>query len=238
MNLEPDNLSSYLFCMKKNGLIIAIDGPSGAGKSTVARLLAQRLGYIYIDTGALYRSLGWKAKQERLDPVDEKSLADLCARTEVTIRKDNSDPRFYVDGFDVTGEIRTPEMGMMASVVSKSPAVRARLLTLQRELGKNGGVVMDGRDIGTIVFPDADWKFFLEASAEERGKRRYLELKEKGMDVDLARITREIEERDQQDSGRSIAPLRKADDALLIDSSFLSIDQVVDRMLAEIAKVK
>lgn len=224
--------------MKKNGLIIAIDGPSGAGKSTVARLLAQRLGYIYIDTGAMYRSLGWKAKQERLDPADEKSLADLCARTEVTIRKDNSDPRFYVDGFDVTGEIRTPEMGMMASVVSKSPAVRARLLTLQRELGKNGGVVMDGRDIGTIVFPDADRKFFLEASAEERGKRRYLELKEKGMDVELARITRELEERDQQDSGRSIAPLRKADDALLIDSSFLSIDQVVDRMLAEIAKVK
>ncbi len=200
--------------MKKKALVIAIDGPSGAGKSTVARLLAQRLGYIYIDTGAMYRSIGWKAKQERLDPADEGRLAGLCNRTEVTIKKDNSDPRFYVDGHDVTGEIRTPEMGMMASAVSKSPAVRARLLTLQRELGMSGGVVMDGRDIGTVVFPDADLKFYLEASAEERGKRRYLELKEKGMDVELSRITQEIEERDQQDSGRSIAPLRKAEDAL------------------------
>jgi cytidylate kinase len=224
--------------MKNNVLVIAIDGPSGAGKSTVARILAERLGYIYIDTGAMYRAIGWKAKKERIDPIDENALADLCRRTEVTIKKDNSDPRFYVDGIDVTGEIRTPEMGMMASTVSKSPAVRARLLTLQRELGKNGGVVMDGRDIGTVVFPDADWKFFLEASPDERGKRRYQELKEKGMDVDLTQITREIKDRDHQDSGRSIAPLRRADDALLIDSSFLSIDQVVDRMLNEIRKVK
>ena len=224
--------------MKKNGLVIAIDGPSGAGKSTVARVLAQRLGYIYIDTGAMYRSIGWKTMKERLDPSDENALADLCRRTEVTIKKDNRDPRFFVDGYDVTGEIRTPEMGMMASDVSKSPAVRVRLLILQRELGKNGGVVMDGRDIGTVVFPDADLKFFLEASAEERGKRRYLELKGKGMDVDLERITQEIKDRDHQDSGRSIAPLRQADDALLIDSSLLSIDQVIDRMLSELAKVK
>jgi len=224
--------------MKKKGFIIAIDGPSGAGKSTVARLLAQRLGYLYIDTGAMYRSIGWKAKKERIDPSDETGLADLCARTDVTIKKDNSDPRFYVDGVDVTGEIRTPEMGMMASAVSKSPAVRARLLTLQRALGKNGGVVMDGRDIGTVVFPGADWKFYLDATAGERGKRRYRELKEKGMDVDLARITEEIKDRDRQDSGRSIAPLRKADDALLIDSSVLGIDEVINRMVSEIAKVK
>jgi cytidylate kinase len=224
--------------MKKNGLVIAIDGPSGAGKSTAARLLAQRLGYIYIDTGALYRAIGWKVRKEHLEPTDESALAGLCRRTEVSIKKDNNDPRFYVDGHDVTNEIRTPEMGTMASVVSKSPAVRARLLTIQRELGNNGGVVMDGRDIGTVVFSDADPKFFLEANAEERGKRRYLELKEKGMDVDLAQITAEINERDHQDSGRSISPLRKADDAFLIDSSLMSIDQVVDRMLSEIAKVK
>jgi cytidylate kinase len=223
--------------MRKNGLVIAIDGPSGAGKSTVDKILAQRLGYIYIDTGAMYRAIGWKAMKEQLDPNDENALAELCCRTNVTIKKDNSDPRFFVDGTDVTGEIRTPAMGMMASTVSKSPAVRARLLTLQRELGNNGGVVMDGRDIGTVVFPDADKKFFLDASADERGKRRYLELKAKGMDVDLARITQEIWDRDQQDSGRSIAPLKKADDALLIDSSRLSIDQVVERMLSELAKV-
>jgi len=224
--------------MKKNGLVIAIDGPSGAGKSTAARLLAKRLGYIYIDTGAMYRAVGWKAKRERIDPADEKKLEALCARTQVTIKKDNNDPRFFVDGIDVTGEIRTPEMGMMASTVSKSPAVRARLLTLQRDLGKSGGVVMDGRDIGTVVFPDADVKFFLDASAEERGKRRYLELKAMGMDVDCSRITREIEDRDQQDSGRALAPLKKAEDAVLIDSTTLSIDEMLHRMVSSIKKVK
>jgi cytidylate kinase len=224
--------------MKKNGLVIAIDGPSGAGKSTAAQLLAKRLGYIYIDTGAMYRAIGWKAQHEGVDPADDKKLSDLCARSEVTIKKDNSDPRFYVDGIDVTGLIRTPEMGMMASAVSKSPAVRARLLTLQRNLGKSGGVVMDGRDIGTVVFPDADVKFFLEASATERGKRRYLELREKGMDVDLAQITKEIEERDRQDRGRDIAPLKKADDALLIDSTALNIDETIEQMVSVIEKVK
>ncbi len=223
---------------KKNGLVIAIDGPSGAGKSTTARLLAERLGYIYIDTGAMYRAIGWKAKQEGIDPKNEENLAGLCGRTEVTIKKDNNDPRFYVDGRDVSSEIRTPEMGMMASAVSKSPSVRARLLTLQRDLGRSGGVVMDGRDIGTVVFPDADVKFFLDAGAEERGRRRYEELKAKGMDVDLARITQEIRERDLQDSMRSLAPLRKADDALLIDSTNLNIGEVLERMLSEIRKVK
>ena len=221
---------------KKNGFVIAIDGPSGAGKSTVSRLLAGRLGYLYIDTGAMYRAVGWKAKREGVDPADEQRLAELCGRTEVTIKKDNNDPRFYVDGIDVTGEIRTPEMGMMASAVSKSPAVRARLLSFQRELGSRGGVVMDGRDIGTVVFPDADAKFFLDASAEVRGRRRYLELKAKGMEVDLARITKEIEERDHQDSTRAIAPLRKADDAILVDSSGMGIEGVLAVMVSEIEK--
>ena len=221
---------------KKNGFVIAIDGPSGAGKSTVSRLLAGRLGYLYIDTGAMYRAVGWKAKREGVDPADEQRLAELCGRTEVTIKKDNNDPRFYVDGIDVTGEIRTPEMGMMASAVSKSPAVRARLLSFQHDLGSRGGVVMDGRDIGTVVFPDADAKFFLDASAEVRGRRRYLELKAKGMEVDLARITKEIEERDHQDSTRAIAPLRKADDAILVDSSGMGIEGVLAVMVSEIEK--
>jgi len=224
--------------MKKKGPVIAIDGPSGAGKSTTARLLAERLGYVYIDTGAMYRAIGWKAKREGIDPSDEEKMADLCRRTEVTIRQVGKNPGFFVDGQDVTGEIRTPEMGMMASAVSKSPSVRARLLTLQRDLGRCGGVVLDGRDIGTVVFPDADAKFFLDASAEERGRRRYLELKAKGLEVDLMQITQEIRDRDSQDSGRSIAPLRRADDAVLIDSTTMGIDAVVDKMLSDIGKEK
>jgi cytidylate kinase len=222
--------------MKKKGLVIAIDGPSGAGKSTTARLLAERLGYLYIDTGAMYRAVGWKASREGIDPADERRLEELCRRIEVVIRQDTGGSRFYVDGQDVTAELRTPEMGMLASAVSKSPSVRARLLTLQRALGANGGVVMDGRDIGTVVFPGADVKFFLEAGAEERGRRRYLELREKGMDVDLDRITREIRDRDRQDSSRALAPLRKADDALLIDSTGLPIDEVLKIMLTGITK--
>ncbi len=204
----------------------------------MARILAQKLGYLYIDTGAMYRAIGWKARHEGIDPSDEKKLADLCQRTEVLIKKDNSDPRVYVDGRDVSNEIRTPEMGMMASAVSKSAAVRARLLTLQRELGNNGGVVMDGRDIGTVVFPDADVKFFLDASAGERGRRRYLELKAKGMDVDLARITQDIVDRDQQDSSRILAPLKKAEDALLLDTTGMTIEGVLDFMLKVVEKVK
>lgn len=223
---------------RTSGLVIAIDGPSGAGKSTLARQLAAALGYIYIDTGAMYRAMGWKARQEGIDPSDEARLADFASRTEVTIKKDNSDPRFLVDGIDVTGLIRTPEMGMMASAVSKSPAVRARLLTLQRQLGMQGGVVMDGRDIGTVVFPDADVKFYLDASPGERGKRRYLELRAGGMDVDLARITEEIRQRDLQDSSRTVAPLRKAEDAVLIDSSAMGIEDVLQTMLLEVSKKK
>jgi cytidylate kinase len=221
---------------QQKGLVIAIDGPSGAGKSTVARLLAQRLGYTYIDTGAMYRAIGWKAKRDGIDPADEQGLAGLCSRTEVTISADNAAPRIVVDAIDVTGEIRTPEMGMMASAVSKSPAVRARLLGLQRELGRHGGVVMDGRDIGTVVFPDADLKFFLDASPEERRQRRYRELRQKGLDVDLDRITREIRERDRQDSGRELAPLKVADDAQVIDSSSMSIDEVLAFMLESAGK--
>ena len=221
--------------MKKR-LIIAIDGPSGAGKSTVARLLAERLGYTYIDTGAMYRALGWKAKQEGIAPGDERAIAALCERINIEIHPDSGVQRVVVNGIDVTGDIRTPEMGMMASAVSQSPAVRARLLVLQRKLGSAGGVVMDGRDIGTVVFPDADVKFYLEASAGERGERRYRELLAKGMDVDLARITREISERDRQDSQRELAPLRQAADALLIDSSHLTIGEVIERMRSVVTR--
>jgi cytidylate kinase len=217
-------------------LVIAIDGPSGAGKSTIAKLLARRLNYTYIDTGAMYRAIGWKAAEEKIDPADERSLEALCARTDMAIEHDGGGQRVLVDGRDVTGEIRTPEMGMMASAVSKSPAVRSRLLVLQRRLGERGGVVMDGRDIGTVVFPDAEVKFFLDASAEVRGRRRYDELRAKGMDVDLATITSEIRARDLQDSSRSIAPLCQAPDARYVDSSDLTIDEVVQTLEERIRK--
>lgn len=215
-------------------LVIAIDGPSGAGKSTVAKLLARRLSYIYIDTGAMYRAIGWLAEREGVNVDDEPSLAALCRRADVSVRHDGEGQRVLVNGMDVSGDIRTPEMGMLASAVSRSPAVRAHLFALQRRLGERGGVVMDGRDIGTVVFPDADVKFYLDASAEERGSRRYRELREKGMTVDLAKITEEIRTRDLQDSSRSIAPLRKAPDAIYVDSSELSLDDVVRTFLAQI----
>jgi len=218
------------------GQVIAIDGPSGAGKSTIAKRLARQLGYTYIDTGAMYRAIGWQAKREGIDTADENALARLSAGTEVTIRHDAEGQRVLVNGRDVTDDIRTPEMGMLASAVSKSPAVRARLLTLQRRLGDAGGVVMDGRDIGTVIFPHADAKFFLDASAEERGRRRWQELKEKGMDVDRAAITAEIRARDLQDSSRSIAPLKRAEDAQYVDSSTMTIDGVVEVMLSQIRK--
>jgi len=221
---------------RKKGLVIAIDGPSGAGKSTIARMLARSLGYTYIDTGAMYRAIGWKAKQEGADPSNESVLGLLCSRIDVTIKHDANGQRVLVNGVDVTGEIRTPEMGMMASAVSKSPAVRARLLTLQRDLGASGGVVMDGRDIGTVIFPGAEVKFYLDASAEERGRRRWKELKEQGMDVDQNVITTEIRARDLQDSSRDLAPLKRAHDACYVDSSSLTIDEVVAGMLSVCAK--
>jgi len=217
-------------------MVIAIDGPSGAGKSTIARLLARRLGYTYIDTGALYRAVGWKTKEEHLDPGNESVLARLCDRIDVRLRYADGAQRVSVDGTDVTEQIRTPEMGMLASAVSKSPAVRARLLSIQRSMGEQGGVVMDGRDIGTVVFPHADVKFFLDASADERGRRRWKELRDKGMDVELAVITAEIKARDEQDSNRDIAPLRKADDALYVDSSAMTIDDVVAALIAKVAE--
>lgn len=220
----------------RTDLVIAIDGPSGAGKSTIARLLSRRLGYTYIDTGALYRAVGWKAKQQGVDPSDEAGLGRLCERIQVALWHDDGSQRVSVDGTDVTDAIRTPEMGMLASAVSKSPAVRARLLSVQRSMGEQGGVVMDGRDIGTVVFPNADVKFFLDATAEERGRRRCRELMEKGMDVDCEAITAEIRARDLQDSGRAIAPLRPAPDSIYVDSSALTIEQVVALLAGEVAR--
>lgn len=215
----------------KRGMVIAIDGPSGAGKSTAARLLAKRLGYTYIDTGAMYRAVAWKAMQEGVPLSDEVGLSGLCAEMEISLAADGDLLRINVDGRDVSADIRTPEMGMAASFVSKHQGVRAALLRVQRRLGAMGGVVMDGRDIGTVVFPDANIKFYLDAGVDERARRRHKELVAAGHNVDLPRIAREIVERDRQDMARYIAPLRPAPDAVYIDSSSMSVEEVVEKML-------
>ncbi len=218
-------------------VIVAIDGPSGAGKSTVGKMLARELGYIYIDTGAMYRALGWKAVKEGVKLKEGPELKDLCSRTDVTLRQDSGELRVYVDGEDVSPYIRTPQMSMAASAISAQPSVRARLLELQRQMGRGGGVVLEGRDIGTVVFPEAGAKFYLDADPVQRAERRYAELKAKGEDVSLERIIEEVKKRDYDDSHRAIAPLKKADDAVVVDSSRMSAEEVVSFMKAKIKEV-
>lgn len=218
-------------------VIVAIDGPSGAGKSTVGKMLARELGYIYIDTGAMYRALGWKAVKEGVALKEGQGLRDLCARTDVTLKQDGGELRVYVDGEDVSPYIRTPEMSMAASAISAQPSVRARLLELQRRMGRGGGVVLEGRDIGTVVFPDAKAKFYLDADPVQRAERRYAELKAKGEDVSLERIIEEVKKRDYDDSHRAIAPLKKAGDAVVVDSSSMSAEEVVRFMKAKVKEV-
>jgi cytidylate kinase len=218
----------------KAGLIIAVDGPSGAGKSSSSRALAERLGYRYVDTGALYRVIGLLAGEQRLNPDDGDQLAALCGDLPLRFVPDGTGVRVLLGERDITAAIRQPEVSQMASKVSAQPAVRQGLLTLQRNMGKGGGVVMEGRDIGTVVFPDADVKFYLDASAEERGRRRYRELQQQGVTTTVETTVREMTERDQRDSGREHAPLRCADDAVAIDTTTLAFSEVVDLMLRRV----
>jgi CMP/dCMP kinase len=213
-------------------MIIAIDGPSGAGKSTLSRLLADALGYTNIDTGAMYRTVALAAQRKGIDPADEASLGRLCDRIRIEFVRTGSGERVHLDGEDVTEAIRTPEVSLLTSRVSACPTVREAMVALQREMGRGGGVVLEGRDIGTVVFPRAEVKFFLIASPRERGRRRYEELRGKGLDVDLDSTIAEVEARDGADSARQHAPLIRAEDAVPIDTTDMSIDQVLAAMLA------
>lgn len=212
------------------GLIIAIDGPSGAGKSTITRLLAQRLGYLNIDTGAMYRALALAVKRAGIPLDDDGALSRVCSGVSISFERDNGAYRIFANAEDVSEAIRTPEISLLTSKVSSRKVVRDILTRLQREMGKKGGVVLEGRDIGTVVFPDADVKFFLSASVEERGRRRHAELKARGENVSLERTIAEVAQRDEQDAQREHAPLCKATDAIEIDSTSLSIEEVVAEM--------
>ncbi len=212
------------------GYNVAIDGPAGAGKSTIAKLVAKEKGYIYVDTGAMYRGLAIHFLKKGVDPEDKKAVAEACKDAEVTIGYENGIQQIYLNGENVTGMLREEEVGNMASKTSAIPEVREKLLDLQRSLAAEKDVIMDGRDIGTNILPDADVKIYLTASVETRAKRRYDELKEKGVDCSMEEISKDIRERDERDMTREIAPLRKAEDAVLVDSSDMTIPEVVDEI--------
>ena len=204
-------------------LVIAIDGPAGAGKSTISKLIAKNLGINYIDTGAMYRAITYKCIKEDIDVNDIQRVVDLCSRTDV----DFVDNYIYLDGQRLNEEIRSLQVSSRVSDVAKIPQVREFLLEKQREIGKRSDVILDGRDVGTHIFPDAKYKFFLNASAQERGRRRYQELIDKGQSVALEEIIEDIKKRDYIDSTREVAPLVKADDAIEVDTTSMTIDQVV-----------
>ena len=207
--------------------IIAVDGPAGAGKSTVSKIIAEKLNFTYIDTGAMYRAVALKFLRSG-QPLTEQFLEKIVENIEINL---DESAKIFLDGEDVTKEIRTPEVSKLASDVSKFPFVREKLTDLQREMAKKGSVIMDGRDIGTKVLPNADLKIFLTASLHERARRRFKELKLKNPSVNLEDVEKEIFLRDKQDSERKIAPLAQADDAILIDSTNFSVDEVVNKIL-------
>jgi CMP/dCMP kinase len=213
-----------------NGVIVAIDGPSGAGKSSITKLLAKRLGYLHIDTGAMFRAVALMAQRAGISCEDDAGLAELCRGLNISFLREDGSCRVLVNGEDVSSAIRSEEVGLLTSCISARKPVRDALLTMQRTMGQAGGVILEGRDIGTVVFPDAEVKFFLFASAEERGKRRYLELAARGEKVTLEETIAKVVCRDRQDEGREHAPLRQAADAIPVDSTALSIDEVLDFM--------
>lgn len=215
-------------------LIVAIDGPSGAGKSTLSKLLAKRLNYLNIDTGAMYRSVAWAAQQQGIASDDDEALGAMVETLEIGFKTSDDGEQVIVNGENVSRAIRTPEISLLTAEVAASPAVRTALVQLQRRLGEGGGVVLEGRDIGTVVFPQAEIKFFLSATAQERGRRRYEELIASGVEADLEKTIAEVEERDAADTAREHSPLVRAADAVDIDSTSMSISEVLEEMVATV----
>ena len=210
---------------------IAIDGPAGAGKSTIARAAARSLGFLYVDTGAMYRAIALHLLRNHVEVEQTDKIEELLAGMTIRIAYSGGEQQIILNGENVTGQLRKEEVGNMASRSAANPKVREKLLQLQRDIARDNDVIMDGRDIGTFVLPNADVKVYLTASVEERANRRYLELKEKGLDADMAKIEEDIRTRDFQDMNRTIAPLKHAEDAVVIDSSRMSIPEVMDRIV-------
>lgn len=210
---------------------IAIDGPAGAGKSTIAKAVAKRLGYIYVDTGAMYRGIGLYALEHGADPKSAKEVGDILDDIAVSIEYKDGEQRLMINGEDVSDRIRTPEVSAAASDVSALPAVREKLLDLQRELAKNNDAVMDGRDIGSFVLPNAEVKIFLTASADVRARRRYDELAQKGIKVEFSEVRADMEQRDKNDSTRKASPLVMAEDSILVDTTDMDIERTIEKII-------
>ena len=216
---------------------VAIDGPAGAGKSTVSKAVAAELGFIYIDTGALYRTVALNALRQGISCDDESAVVSAMDKANIEIRYENGNQKLILNGEDVSGEIRTEAVSMGASDVAKIAGVRAGLLDLQRNLAKSGNAIMDGRDIGTSILPDADIKIFLTASVFARAKRRYDEYIQKGMEAELSAIEADIKKRDEQDMNRKVSPLKQVDDAVLVDTSDMTFEEVVECIKNMIRKI-
>ncbi len=223
---------------KSAPVIIAIDGPAGSGKSTVSKRIAKSLGIVYIDTGAMYRALTLKAVRKDVALENVETLIDLARNTKVDLEDNGGILKVLLDGEDVSAIIRTPELTNKVVHIARVPGVRGEMVRLQRMIGEKAGGVMEGRDIGTVVFPDADYKFYLDADPRERARRRYDELVALGQKVELAQIEKDVIKRDESDMNRSVGALRKAEDAIFVDTTKLTIDGVVEKVLSYIKRVK